>query len=160
MIRLALNLIASLACYIFEGWSDGIVIDSHKGGWTGSGEWHSTKQIAYAVLHMAIFDAQVPGAGILSSGLITIASVLLGRIIVHPIFARIRTGQPVNVYSTCDSCDDATRFRLGWKFWLFGWDWWDGLVLIVRDELGVPQFVFCSFLVAVPCAIQVILSTN
>jgi len=149
MTRFILNIASSFFCYIFEGWSDGVVIGSHPTGWSGNGEWHSIKQIAYAVLHVAIFDAQVTDAGILAAGLLTISSVLLGRTIVHPIACRTRLGQTVNQYPTVDSCDINS---VNWRFWLWGWDWWDAIIVLVNRDLHVPQFVFCSILTAIPAA--------
>jgi hypothetical protein len=156
---------ASAIIYFFEGWSDAQVTLDHqllrkyldRYGRPSelletdkrNGVWHNSKMIPYAALHTLAFFAQLWIVPIPQSACLTLVGLIVGRIIIHPISTAIHRGIPINTMSTCDSCDLSV---VGWRFWLWGWDWWDALTIQTCTAFNVGQFTFYGALLTIPVA--------
>lgn len=169
LLVLIIYLLFLTAVYIPEGHSDAQVIKDHGALYRllslsdtpfnynerilskeRNGIWHTQKSIAYGLLQLCPPIVCLNWVNIYQAIVLLFIGYAYGRTIVHPIATGYYRGQKFNVYSTCDSMpDDRIRRQLGWKFWLFGWDWWDGLILTIKEKTGIGQYLFAFILILI-----------
>ena len=112
-----------------------------------AGQWHTWKTIPYAVLHLLGGAFLMEFVSFEKAACLTLVGVIFGRIIVHPVFIDIGCSWPISHMPVADSCNLDIA---GWKFWKWGWDYWDCLTIMVCMTLGISQYAFFGALLFFP----------